>query len=75
MGLTWVRKAAEAGNEHAMLMLGACLAEGRGAPADWVEGTKWLKKAEAAGLKEATDLLARMEAAANGALTEASEDP
>ena len=62
VGLTWVRKAAETGNGRAMLMYGACLIDGLGTSIDIDEGRRWLTLAEKNGIKEATELLAKIEA-------------
>jgi TPR repeat protein len=45
---TW-REAANGGSPEAMVLLGACLEDGKGLPPNEVEGVKWIRKAAELG--------------------------
>ena len=59
-GVRWLRKAAEAGNSSAQMMLGTIYAFGRGVPQDATEARHWLGLAAKQGDGKAAVLLNKL---------------
>lgn len=58
--ITYLRRAAQAGNAEAQMLLGEAYFEGNGVPLDLDEAQLWLLRADAAGNKFASQSLARI---------------
>ena len=59
-GLEWCRQAGGRGDVGAVLMRGRCLKQGLDGEADMEEGLVWYRKAEAAGLAQASADMAQL---------------
>jgi TPR repeat protein len=51
--MRWYRKAADAGNDWAMLLIGSMYDSGKGVSKDYAEAMRWFRKAADAGSDEA----------------------